>query len=56
MPLHKAETVRIQQFLALVYQRPGLNSFNYVNLFPWLRPVPGPFSVRVRIPMREKLM
>jgi hypothetical protein len=23
-------------FLALVYQRPGLNSFNYVNSFPQL--------------------
>jgi hypothetical protein len=26
----------IQLFLALVYQRPGLNHFNYVNLFPRL--------------------
>ena len=34
------------QFLALVYQRPGLNCFHYVNSFLRLWPVPGPSSVR----------
>jgi hypothetical protein len=33
-------------FLALVYQRLGLNHFNYIMCFPGLRPLPGPFPVR----------